>query len=674
MKFHSLFVLAFSLLGFGAAVSGSETANDYLDFIKAQAADLRSRDRAPQNLEEWRSRKTALRIDLLKAWGGFPERPAPLEPRKIAELQREGYRIEKIVFQTLPGVWMTANAYVPNRRGKLPALLMVHGHWRGAKQDPVVQSRCIGAVKLGFFVLVVDAFGAGERGVGRALGEYHGDMTAATLLPIGLPLSGLQVYENTRAVDYLQQRPEVDPQRIGVTGASGGGNQSMYAGAWEERLAAAAPVCSVGNYQAYLGAACCMCEVVPGALRFTEEWAVLGMVAPRGLMVINATKDSHQFSVDEAKKSLEVGRSVFEAFGKRQNLRHTIFESGHDYSQPMREAVYGWMSLHLKHEGDGSPVPEPAVTPEDPETLRCFPDESRPADWMTIPKFASMKGRELLASKKSPTSAEDWRQEQKRLKGDLIKLLGGFSKSGPLNVKIGATGDNKIREITFNPEPGITLAAMQRSGDANKPLSIVLDLDGADKAAASEAAKELAASGSSVITLDLRATGKLAWPNDKVGRAPDHTTAEWALWIGRPLIGQWVCDLQRLLDSLQEADGKISKEVHLIGIGPAGVLALAAAAVDDRFTSVKTIGSLASFITETPYEQQRLGVLIPGVVREIGDLSELAALIAPRPLSIAGGVRGGGQMLEEQALIKAYERASRVYSLLSVSDHFQVAK
>src|SRR6185436_18587088 len=143
MKFHSLFVWAFSLLDFGAAVSGSETANDYLDFIKAQAADLRSRDRAPQNLEEWRSRKAALRNDLLKAWGGFPETPAPLEPRKIAELQREGYRIEKIVFQTLPGVWMTANAYVPNRRGKLPALLMVHGHWRGAKQDPVV--RCIGA-------------------------------------------------------------------------------------------------------------------------------------------------------------------------------------------------------------------------------------------------------------------------------------------------------------------------------------------------------------------------------------------------------------------------------------------------------------------------------------------------------------------------------------------------
>src|SRR5262249_61821355 len=102
---------------------------------------------------------------------------------------------------------MTANLYVPDaaKQGKkLPAILAVHGHWRGAKQDPVVQARCIGAAKLGFVVLAVDAFGAGERGVGKALGEYHGEMTAATLLPAGLPLSRLQVYESLRAVDHLR--------------------------------------------------------------------------------------------------------------------------------------------------------------------------------------------------------------------------------------------------------------------------------------------------------------------------------------------------------------------------------------------------------------------------------------------------------------------------------------
>src|SRR5205085_4225190 len=127
-----------------------------------------------------------------------------LDGRVLGRLNRDGYRVERVVFQTRPGVRMTANVYVPGVAGKRPAILMVHGHWPGAKQDPVVQARCIGAVKLGFVVLAVDAFGAGERGIGKALGEYHGEMTGATLLPVGLPLSGLQVYENGRAVDYLR--------------------------------------------------------------------------------------------------------------------------------------------------------------------------------------------------------------------------------------------------------------------------------------------------------------------------------------------------------------------------------------------------------------------------------------------------------------------------------------
>ena len=154
-----------------------------------------------------------MRKNLFAAWGGtacFPEKPCDLDPQQHGEpLKRDGYTVEKITFQTRPGVRMTANLYVPDaaKKKKAPAILRSTGTGSGAKQDPVVQSRCIGAAKLGFVVLCVDAFGAGERGVGTALGEYHGDMTAATLLPLGTPLSGLQVYENMRAVDYLETRP-----------------------------------------------------------------------------------------------------------------------------------------------------------------------------------------------------------------------------------------------------------------------------------------------------------------------------------------------------------------------------------------------------------------------------------------------------------------------------------
>jgi len=656
-----------------APAQSAAPTNEYLTFIRTQAAALRAQDTAPTTLRDWQKQNAALRTNLLRAWGGFPTEPAPLNARKLGEIQRDGYRVEKIVFQTLPGVWMTANAYVPDKPGKLPAILAVHGHWRGAKQDPVVQARCIGPAKLGFFVLAVDAFGAGERGVGKALGEYHGEMTAATLLPLGRPLSGLQVYENMRAVDYLRSRPEVDGARIGVTGASGGGNQTMYAGAWDERFAAAVPVCSVGNYRAYLGPACCMCEVVPGALRFTEEWGVLGLTAPRGLMVVNATRDGIQFSVGEAKKSLAFVEPVFRLFGKPGHVRHAIFESPHDYNRAMREAMYGWMTLHLKGEGEGAPITDPEIKTEQPETLRCFPGDSRPDDWITIPKFAAAEARKLLAAKTSPASAPDWRSQSAKLREALAnKSLGGFPKAGPLNARFTSAPDGKPRSLTFQPEPGLTLTATHEPAGRGAPLAILLDLDGADEAAASDIAAELRHAGWSLVTLDLRATGQLAWPRDKVGRAPDHTTAEWALWLGRPLLGQWTHDVRRLLDALDKTDGRLPRDVAVVGLGPAGIVALCAGALDPRITRVATVGTLAAFVTEEPYQGQRLGTLAPGILRDVGDIGHLAALAAPKRLVIAGGVSGGGTPLGRDALRASHTPAARSFQLAKAEDQFRL--
>lgn len=149
--------------GAAAQTPEADRTQEFLAFVKAQAAALRSADQPPTTAEEWAARKAKLRDELLAAWGGFPTESCPLEPRKLGELDRDGYRVEKLVFQTLPGLWMTALAYVPDGPGPFPAILSVHGHWSGAKQDPVVQSRCIGAAKHGFFVLAVDALGAGER-------------------------------------------------------------------------------------------------------------------------------------------------------------------------------------------------------------------------------------------------------------------------------------------------------------------------------------------------------------------------------------------------------------------------------------------------------------------------------------------------------------------------------
>ena len=664
-----------------SAQESTPPEKQFLTFIKAQAAAFREHDQAPADVNEWQQRRTKLRANLLKAWGGFPETPCELAPRKLGEIQRDGYRVEKLIFQTRPGVWMTANAYVPDiaTSEKVPAILHVHGHWAGAKQDRVVQSRCIGSVKHGFFVLVVDAFGAGERGLGKKLGEYHGEMTGATLFPIGRPLSGLQVYENMRAVDYLQTRPEVDGKHIGITGASGGGNQTMYAGAFDERFGCVVPTCSVGTYDSYLGAACCMCEVVPGAASFTEEGDVLGLAAGRGAMITSATKDAFQFSVGEAKKTFARVDVIAKLLGKSGGVAHTIIDSGHDYNQQMREAMYGWMTRHLKGTGDGSPLPDPEIKTEEPESLRCFPDDSRPDDYITIPRFAAAEGRRLLEGRKNPESLDAWKIERAARIKSLETVLGGTtSPSAKATAGVEITeGETAI--VSFTSEAGVTLTILLRGvPETPQPpkvnrLALLLDLEqSADKTLGGDLANKLLADGWAVAVPELRAVGRFALPSDKIGHAPDHNTAEWSLWIGRPLLGQWTWDVRRALDVLAGRLAKLPSEVMLVGNGTAGPVALCAAALDERITHAVTINSLASYVTDEPYRNQRLGLMVPGILRDVGDIPHIAALIAPRKVKIVGGVTGGGKSIHGDDLLKQFRATQEVFAKHSAAGRLQV--
>lgn len=660
--------LSVALLLFVASTdyASSQDANSFKAFVQKQGLELRKDDRPPTTIDEWEGQRAKLRENLLKAWGGFPTVDCELEPRKVGEFQRDGYRVEKILLQTRPGIWMTANAYVPDRPGKLPAILHVHGHWAGAKQDPVVQSRCIGCAKLGFFVLSVDAFGAGERGISPKLGEYHGEMTAATLLPIGLPLSGLQAYENKRAVDYMTTRPEVDPQRIGITGASGGGNQTMYAGAIDERFQCVVPTCSVGTYQSYLNAACCQCEVVPGAFRFTEEGDVLGLAANRGLMVTSATQDAFQFSVGEAKKSFQRVELIANLYSSA-GVKHTIIESPHAYNQPMREAMYGWMTRHLKKSGDGSPIADPPIQPEDPELLRCYPGDSRPEEFVTIPRFAFAEAERLAGLRNSQydrQGLEELRTEKRRA---LIEVLGGLPAPSRIAVKTEDDTGGKSQTLTFEAEPGLSLTARRDLPERPGRLAIVIDLDqGADKAWSSNLVSSLRDGGWTVVTPELRATGKFEVPGDRVGYAPDHNSAEWSLWLGRPLLGQWVHDIRRTLDAIAQRDGSLPHDVLVTGQGPSGVVALCAAALDERITRVTSIESLASYATDKAYRGQRLGLMVSGILRDFGDIGDIAALVAPRAVTIKGGTDGVGASLDLGTLQKRYQVAKKAFELLDV--------
>jgi hypothetical protein len=293
---------------------------------------------------------------------------------------------------------------------------------------------------------------------------------------------------------------------------------------------------------------------------------------------------------------------------------------------------------------------------------------------VTIPQFAAAEGNRLLQRHAPPkNAAQGQTQRAAILEGLNTCLFGGSPPVANQPALVQAASAEQVGTMTFQPEPGVTLTARQEpTSPAAKKLAVVLDLDGGEKASASPLAARLRNGGWSVLTLDLRATGKLAPPNDRIGRAPDHNTAEWSLWLGRPLLGQWVIDVRRLLDALQERDGRLPDEILVAGIGPAGVVAIGSAAVDSRISRVAAMGVLASYVTREPYQGQRLGILVPGILRDAGDIPHLAALVAPRPVVIAGGVTGGGPSLDADSLEAAFAFTRQAYAVQDAPDRFRL--
>jgi dienelactone hydrolase len=655
----------------------------YDEFVRAQARTLRAGDMPPATLEDWKARRAKLRAAMFAAMGSFPEEPCPLEPREVGVLYRPGYRIEKLLLQTRPGVWQSASAYVPEGiSGKVPAVLAVHGHWAGARRDPVVQARCLGLVHLGFFVLAVDAFGAGERHPTVGYAGYHGALLGGTLWPAGQTLLGCQVYENRRAVDYLCARPEVDATRLGITGASGGGNQTMYAGALDERFEAVVPVCSVGTYQAYLHAACCVCEVLPGALRFTEEGDVLGLVAPRALLVINASQDAFQFSVGEAKKSLARAREIFKLHGAEARAGHAVFESPHAYNQAMREAMYGWMTRWLKGEGTGKPIPEPKHSVESAEDLACYSPGTRPATYVFPTTLAAQEARRVMAAahKKVPDHKEEWEALAMALRLRLVAdVFGEFPKREKVPGRLRAAQDKdgcQTTPLVFEPEAGLALAAVVRhkSGKAGRlPACVLLHLGGKEEALKHPLAAALNDKGWALVVPDLRATGGQRPPGDEIGGAPDHNSTEHGLWIGRPLLGQWVCDVRGLLEWSGQQRDMDADRMAVVGLGYAGLVALCAGALlEDQVAATAAVESPVTFVTDKAYPAGwPMGLLAPGLLR-VADVPHLAALAGPRRLLIADGTTALGKKLSGEALETALAFPRAMYGLLGAKERLRL--
>ena len=604
--------------------------------------------------------------------GGRPEVTA-LNPRTTGSFERPGYRLEKVVYESRPGVYVTANLYLPNTGDSPhPGVLFQMGHSPNGKSDAGYQKCCQGLARLGFVVLAFDPMGQGERiyypgpkGSTR-LGSADSEHTypGQQMLLTGDTATRFQVWDAVRSLDYLASRPEVDVKRLASTGQSGGGTLTMMLACVDDRLSAAA-VCS-GNTE---NVACAEFDS-PGATDDAEQdvigcgplgfdrWDLLYPFAPKPLMIIVSGKDFFgTYSptyISNGREEFQKLQRVYDVVKPRSDLRWVELPLPHGLSYYERVLVYDFMRQCF-HSRDVAITSEPDVRPEADRELWVGPTGNVVRDFGSQTPFTL--NRERAANIRTPARPRDLYR--------LLAVERSPRKSPPRVVGSVPSGRLKVDAIAILSEPEVAVPAWLFTPEKRSaPTILLLDQHGRNQHwREGGVCEQMASRGHAICAADVRGIGDL---RPQVGHgAPgyeiEHSNEEnyaWAsLILGRPLLGQRVADILALIDALGEYG-----PVRLAANGELTVPALFAAALDKRIDSVYLAGGLISYrsLVETEAYKAPLANLLVNVLAET-DLPQLAALIAPRAVTLAGPVDGSGQTASS-AVIGALYTSSNVKS------------
>src|SRR6266699_2584127 len=367
-----------------------------------------------RSLEDWKKQRPELRRQLLEMLGLDPL-PArtPLKAQITGRLERDAYRIERIIFQSLPGLYVTGNFYVPNGAAKsLPAILYLCGHSPhplGAKVE--YQDRALWFASHGYACLALDTLEFGE-----VAGIHHGthNLNMWHWLSLGYTPAGVEVWNAIRALDYLETRREVDKHRIGLTGISGGGAMTWYTAAVDERIAAAAPVCSTFTLgsQAAHWIASGQCDCIYYHNTYLVDFPIVGaLIAPRPLLIISGQKDTI-FPPDGYHEVFQRTKRVYDLYAgaNSERIREVDDNVGHSDPPLFLHAARQWMQHWLK--GDPAPLGEEADSPpkEPAEDLACL--AKLPADAIN---YKVQNEFTRSASLKNPASRAAWATRRSEL-------------------------------------------------------------------------------------------------------------------------------------------------------------------------------------------------------------------------------------------------------------------
>lgn len=343
---------------------------------------------------EWEQRGQAIREQALVSCGLWPmPEKTPLEAKVFGRIERDGYSVEKIYFQSYPGFYVAGNLYRPLGKGNgpFPGVLNPHGHWaKGRLADEAagsIAARCINFAKQGMVAFSWDMVGYNDTQFARPAGEpgYKTHRNFANHLTNQLwhiSQMGLQTWNSVRALDFLESLPDVDKKRIACTGESGGGTQTFMLGAIEDRLAAVAPIVMVSH--SMQGG--CSCENVAGLRVDYSNMEVAAAAVPKPQIIVGATGDWTRATLTVEGPAVE---KIYSFYQKPDHLRYVRFDYDHNYNKTSREAVYEFFGKWLLNAPNPSALKEVAYTKEPDADLRVFPDGKLPANAVTEEQLAA---------------------------------------------------------------------------------------------------------------------------------------------------------------------------------------------------------------------------------------------------------------------------------------------
>ncbi|OQC13918.1 MAG: Cephalosporin-C deacetylase [Lentisphaerae bacterium ADurb.Bin082] len=537
--------------------------------LRAEAERLFRVHQLPKAKDDWLKLREELRSQLWNAMGVSYDSAIPLDVQVTKTIPCDGYKILCLHYQSRPGIRVTGNLYVPDGKGPFPAVINVHGHWAQGRLAERVQSRGHSLAKNGYVCLAVDAWGSGERCTEHGVYTYHGSAVGSSLLLLGETLLGAQVVDNMRGVQLLTELPYVQADKIGATGASGGGNQTMWLTAMDDRIQAAMPVVSVGTFASYVMRSNCICELLPGGLTFTEEPGVLALAAPRALKICNCLRDSNPtFFVSEMLRSFNEARKVFQALDADDKFSYQAFDLPHGFWPEVREAMLGFFDLHLKGIGHGQPRRELPFTCLPEEEVMVFPKGERPETITTIVDYCREQGKRHLAE---PMPDQDD-----------IKFA-DYYLEGRLNPPLLELDDDHYHRhddedgwqrwsVPSFIYGGRLIPVLYRP-PANKSDTVVILSSPTGKNGLENSAllSTVLAEGNGVLLFDAYGTGEAPSDNESISHTPFHTLSRGLLWLGRTLMGEWCGEF-----GLMAEFARLCLDAHKVTFGGTGDMAVAA--------------------------------------------------------------------------------------------------